>query len=55
MDTEERIRALEDLGREISSKCMWRGEDIITVFKSALEDANYHSFNELVSKLLEYQ
>ena len=44
---------LEKLGRDISHKCKWVGEDILTVFKSALEDANYHSFNELVSELWE--
>ena len=41
---------LEKLGRDISYKCEWTGEDILTVFQSALEDANYHSFNKLVSK-----
>ena len=41
---------LEKLGRDIGYKCNWVGEDILTVFKSALEDANYHSFNETVSK-----
>jgi len=40
---------LEKLGRDISHQCKWSGDDIITVFQSALEDANYHSFNELVS------
>tara|TARA_R100001163_G_scaffold50787_1_gene38215 strand:+ start:337 stop:540 length:204 start_codon:yes stop_codon:yes gene_type:complete len=40
---------LEKLGREISQTCLWSGDDIITVFQSALEDANFHSFNELVS------
>jgi len=44
---------LEKLGRAISYKCKWVGEDILTVFKSALEDANYHSFNDLVSELWE--
>ena len=44
---------LEKIGREISHKCQWVGEDILTVFKSALEDANYHSFNDLVSELWE--
>jgi len=46
---------LEKLGRAISYKCKWVGEDILTVFKSALEDANYHSFNDLVSELWEKQ
>ena len=44
---------LEKLGRDISHKCKWVGEDILTVFKSALEDANFHSFNKLVSELWE--
>ena len=52
---QERKQVLEELGREISNRCMWRGEDILTVFKSALEDANYHSFNDLVSELWEKQ
>jgi len=46
---------LEKLGRSISYKCKWAGEDILTVFKSALEDANCHSFNKLVSELWENQ
>ena len=44
---------LEKLGREISQTCLWVAEDILTVFKSALEDANFHSFNKLVSELWE--
>ena len=44
---------LEKLGRDISHKCRWAGDDILTVFKSALEDANFHSFNESVSELWE--
>ena len=44
---------LEKLGRSISYKCKWAGDDILTVFKSALEDANFHSFNKLVSELWE--
>ena len=44
---------LEKLGREISQTCLWVGEDILTVFKSALEDANFHSFNKSVSELWE--
>tara|TARA_R100000664_G_scaffold24901_1_gene34786 strand:- start:380 stop:586 length:207 start_codon:yes stop_codon:yes gene_type:complete len=44
---------LEKLGCEISQTCLWNGEDILTVFKSALEDANFHSFNESVSELWE--
>ena len=46
---------LEKLGRSISYRCRWAGDDILTVFKSALEDANYHSFNKLVSELWEKQ
>ena len=46
---------LEKLGCDISHKCKWVGEDILTVFKSALEDANFHSFNDLVSELWEKQ
>ena len=46
---------LEKLGREISQTCLWVGEDILTVFKSALEDANFHSFNKLVRELWEEQ
>jgi hypothetical protein len=44
---------LEKLGRDISHKCKWAGDDILTVFQSALEDANFHSFNESVSELWE--
>ena len=54
-NAEEREQVLEELGRAISCKCNWVGEDILTVFKSALEDANYHSFNDLVSELWEKQ
>tara|TARA_R100000234_G_scaffold63597_2_gene38659 strand:+ start:4272 stop:4490 length:219 start_codon:yes stop_codon:yes gene_type:complete len=42
---------LEKLGRKISECCLWIGDDIITVFQSALEDANYHRFNKSVSEL----
>ena len=42
---------LEKLGREISQTCLWAGDDILTVFKSALEDANFHSFNEKFNEL----
>ena len=41
---------LEKLGCDIAHKCRWAGEDILTVFKSALEDANYHTFNKMVSE-----
>tara|TARA_R100000353_G_scaffold131914_1_gene93572 strand:+ start:364 stop:618 length:255 start_codon:yes stop_codon:yes gene_type:complete len=44
---------LEKLGRDISHKCKWAGDDILTVFQSALEDANFHSFNRLVGELWE--
>tara|TARA_R100001082_G_C4351286_1_gene154654 strand:- start:395 stop:586 length:192 start_codon:yes stop_codon:yes gene_type:complete len=54
-NAEERKEVLEELGRAISYKCNWVGEDILTVFKSALEDANFHSFNKLVSELWEEQ
>tara|TARA_R100001594_G_scaffold3154_5_gene12008 strand:+ start:250 stop:519 length:270 start_codon:yes stop_codon:yes gene_type:complete len=54
-NAEERKQVLEELGRAISNKCNWVGEDILTVFKSALEDANYHSFNKSVSELWEEQ
>ena len=54
-NAEEREQVLEELGRAISRKCNWAGDDILTVFKSALEDANYHSFNDLVSELWEKQ
>ena len=43
-------KELEKLGCDISKRCQWYGADILTVFQSALEDANYHSFNKLVSK-----
>ena len=46
---------LEKLGWQVASRCRWSGDDILTVFKSALEDANYHSFNKLVSELWEKQ
>jgi hypothetical protein len=41
---------LEKLGIEISRKCQWVGEDIVTVFQAALEDANFHTFNRMVSE-----
>ena len=44
---------LEKLGWQVAQRCRWLGDDILTVFKSALEDANYHSFNKLVSELWE--
>ena len=48
-------KQLEEFGRHIAYRCRWEGEDILTVFKSALEDANFHSFNKLVSELWEEQ
>jgi len=44
---------LEKLGIEISNKCQWSGDDIVAVFQSALEDANYHKFNKLVTAIWE--
>jgi len=41
----------QDLGREISQRLRWSGEDIVEVFQAALEDANYHQFNRSVGKI----
>ena len=46
-------RQLDKLGIEISNKCQWSGDDIVAVFQSALEDANYHKFNKLVTAIWE--
>ena len=44
---------LEKLGREISHKCQWVGEDIFIVLQAALEDANFHKEREVLTKVWE--
>tara|TARA_R100000458_G_C8265709_1_gene240785 strand:- start:1039 stop:1257 length:219 start_codon:yes stop_codon:yes gene_type:complete len=46
---------LEKLGRKISETCLWIGEDIFTVLKSALEDANFHREREALIETWEHQ
>ncbi len=38
----------EVLGVIISQYLKWNGEKIVNTFSNALEDANFHSFNELM-------
>ena len=38
----------EVLGVIISQHLKWNGEKIVNTFSNALEDANFHSFNELM-------
>ena len=44
---------LEKLGRDISHKCKWVGEDIFIVLQSALEDANFHKERAVLTKVWE--
>ncbi len=44
---------LEKLGRDISHKCQWVGEDIFVVLQAALEDANFHKEREVLTKVWE--
>jgi hypothetical protein len=39
------------LGIAISHWADWDGQKIVEVFKAALEDANFHTFNEQMSEL----
>ncbi len=54
-NAEERKEVLEELGRAMSYKCNWVGEDIFTVLQSALEDANYHREREALTETWEHQ
>jgi hypothetical protein len=44
---------LEKLGRDISHKCKWDGQDIFVVLQAALEDANFHKEREVLTKVWE--
>ena len=46
---------LEKLGRDISHKCKWDGQDIFIVLQSALEDANFHREREALTETWEHQ
>tara|TARA_R100000231_G_scaffold11058_2_gene13211 strand:- start:573 stop:755 length:183 start_codon:yes stop_codon:yes gene_type:complete len=46
---------LEKLGRDISHKCQWVGEDIFVVLQAALEDANFHREREALMETWEHQ
>tara|TARA_Y100000114_G_scaffold121608_1_gene116808 strand:+ start:671 stop:853 length:183 start_codon:yes stop_codon:yes gene_type:complete len=46
---------LEKLGRDISHKCKWDGQDIFTVLELALEDANFHREREALIETWEHQ
>ena len=46
---------LEKLGRSISYKCRWDGQDIFIVLQSALEDANFHREREALIETWEHQ
>jgi hypothetical protein len=45
----------EILGVIVAKYCEWKGERIIKVFLSALEDANYHTLRSQIEELLEKQ
>tara|TARA_R110002020_G_scaffold69314_1_gene180378 strand:+ start:353 stop:541 length:189 start_codon:yes stop_codon:yes gene_type:complete len=43
------------LGVEISNKLRWDGDDIVAVFRAALENSNYHTFNAAVEAMWQVQ
>ena len=45
-DKEKSTKAIE-----ISKACQWGGSDIIDIMQLALEDSNFHTFNEELSEL----
>jgi hypothetical protein len=42
-------------GRAIAREVRWDGERIVEIFQSALEDANYHTFNAVVAAAWQMQ
>jgi len=48
-------RARQEMGRQIARKVEWDGQDIVTIFQAALEEANYHTFNAVVTAAWEMQ
>jgi len=52
-DENLRDRQVEGLGMAIASWADWSGSTIMEVFKSALEDANFHSESEMVGEMIE--
>ena len=43
------------LGVEISNEQRWYGDDIVTVFRAALENSNYHTFSAAVEAMWQVQ
>ena len=43
------------LGVEISNELRWYGDDIVTVFRAALENSNYHTFSAAVEAMWQVQ
>ena len=43
------------MGVEISNELRWYGEDIVTVFRAALENSNYHTFSAAVEAMWQVQ
>ena len=38
-------------GTKLSQAVQWQGQDILEIAQAAFEDANYHTFNELFTKV----
>ena len=45
----------EKMGIEISKALEWDGEAIVEAFRAALEDVNFHTFNEAVGEAWELE
>ena len=43
------------MGVEISNELRWYGDDIVTVFRAALEISNYHTFSAAVEAMWQVQ
>ena len=43
------------MGVEISNELRWYGDDIVTVFRAALENSNYHTFSAAVEAMWQVQ
>lgn len=50
---DERDKELEGLGIEIAQWTEWSGRDIMMIFQSALEDANFHKEAAIVQSWLD--
>jgi len=49
---DEKLKIYEEVGRDLSRACDWKGNGIVIAFCEALTDANYHKERKEIVPIL---